>query len=135
MVLVFIAIKSNLNFKHKHIKVKCKAEILSVQISLGNNGKSICLCTFYWGGTLVAEHHKVVETYLTSVAKTMKLSTIWMEYAGVMPLRYTHCHWNWIKKMFATAVVMFYIFTLKYIHLIILSERSMIREMFLNLLL
>ena len=58
---VIIAIKSELKCESNLIKLKCKAELLSVDIGLGN-GKYVCICTVYRVGTLGAENHSAVDT-------------------------------------------------------------------------
>ena len=72
---VLIAVKSNLNVEYTLIKTKCKAEIISVEISLGG-GKFVCLSTFYRVGNLGDENHRVVDNYLRNLVKrknTVKL--------------------------------------------------------------
>ena len=72
---VIIAIKTELKCESNIIKLNCKAEILSVEIGLGN-GKCICLCTLYRVGTLGAENHRVVDSYLRNLSKRKKYSKI-----------------------------------------------------------
>ena len=72
---VIIAIKSELKCESKLIKLSCKAEILSIEIGLGN-GKFICLSTFYRVGSLEAENHRVVDSYLRNLSKRKKYSKI-----------------------------------------------------------
>ena len=72
---ILIAIKSDLNCESTKINVSCKAEILSIQISIGR-GKSICLCTFYRVNTLGVENHRAVDSYLRSLAKCRKYNKI-----------------------------------------------------------
>ena len=49
--------------------------ILSVEIGLGN-GKSICISTLYRVGTLGAENHRAVDSYLRNLAMRKKYSNI-----------------------------------------------------------
>ena len=65
---VIIAIKSELNCESKLIKLSCKAEILSIEIGLGN-GKFISLSTFYRVGSLEAENHRVVDSYSRNLSQ------------------------------------------------------------------
>ena len=65
---VIIPIKSELKCESNVIKLNCKAELLSVEIGLGN-GKNICLCTLYRVGTLGAENHRAVDNYLRNLSK------------------------------------------------------------------
>ena len=72
---VLIAVKSELKCESKLIKLNCRAEIMSVEIGLGN-GRCICLSTFYRVGTLGAENHRVVDSYLRNLTKRKKYSKI-----------------------------------------------------------
>ena len=72
---VIIAVKSDLDCESTLIKIKCKAEILSVEIGLGS-GKCICLSTLYRVGTLGAENHMAIDSYLRTIAKRKKYSKI-----------------------------------------------------------
>ena len=72
---VLIAIITDLNCESSVVTLKCKAEILSVEVSLGN-GKYICLSTFYRVGTLGAENHRAVDSYLRNLAMRNKYSNM-----------------------------------------------------------
>ena len=72
---VLIAVKSDLDCESKLIKISCKAEMLSVGISL-RNGKNICVSTLYRVGTLGAENHRAIDSYLKSLVQMKKYSKI-----------------------------------------------------------
>ena len=70
---VLIAVRSDLDIQTKSITLKCKAEILSIELKLGN-GKNICLSTCYRVGTLRDENHGEIENYLNALTRTKKFS-------------------------------------------------------------
>ena len=72
---VLIAVKTDLNCESVLIKDKCKAEILSVELCLGN-GKSIYISTLYRVGTLGAANHRAVDNYLREIMKRKKINKV-----------------------------------------------------------
>ena len=70
---VLIAVRSDLDIQTKSLTLKCKAEILSIELKLGN-GKNVCLSTCYRVGTLRDENHAEIENYLKALTRTKKFS-------------------------------------------------------------
>ena len=74
---VLIAIKSSLDITSKKINVKCKAEVLSVELTLKNNTK-VCLSTLYRVGTLGTRNQSALQEYFTSILQNRKYSKMYL---------------------------------------------------------
>ena len=69
---VLIAIRSDLVIESKSVGVKCGAEILSVELKIGNN--IFCLTTCYRVTDLKDDNYHEIEKHLRSISKVRKYS-------------------------------------------------------------
>ena len=68
---VLMAIRTDLDVTSKVVKLKCKAEILTIKLSL-TKGMSIYLCTCYRVGTLGQVNHSEIDHYMNSIYRLDK---------------------------------------------------------------
>ena len=74
---VLIAIKSSLDITSKRVNIKCKAEALSIELTLSNNTK-ICISTVYRVGTLGTENLLQLKEYYNEILRNRKLSKLYI---------------------------------------------------------
>ena len=72
---VLIAVRKNIGVTCKEITIKCKAEILSVELT-ENSGRKTIFSSFYRVGTLGAQNHSAVESYLTKIRRCRNVTGI-----------------------------------------------------------
>ncbi|NQZ52356.1 MAG: hypothetical protein HRT95_19945, partial [Moritella sp.] len=83
-----IAVNSDLKIESKLVTLKCRAEILSIELTL-DDGKKIIICTCYRVGTLGLVNHSSIDNYLKALKRKHKVNSIYL--VGDMNLR----HVNW----------------------------------------
>jgi hypothetical protein len=74
---VLIAVKSSLDITSKKINIDCKAEVLSLELTLKNKTK-ICLSTLYRVGTLSTRNQLALQEYFSSMLKNKKYSKMFI---------------------------------------------------------
>ena len=74
---VLIAVKTSLDITIKNISIECKAEVLSLELSLKNNTK-ICLSTVYRVGTLGTCNQLALQEYFSTILRTRKYSKMYV---------------------------------------------------------
>ena len=86
---ILIAIKEGLNLNPKLIKIACKAEILSIELSLPNKRK-ICVSTLYRVGTLGMNNFFEIHQYYTELCKKHKYKQVYI----IGDLNLESVNWN-----------------------------------------
>ena len=74
---VLIAVKSSLDLTSKRVNIECKAEVLTLEITLNNKTK-LCLSTLYRVGTLGARNQQALQEYYSSLLKNRKYSKMYI---------------------------------------------------------
>ena len=74
---VLIAVKSSLELTSKRVNNECKAEVLSVELTLKNNTK-LCLSTLYRVGTLGTRNQQALQEYYSSLLRNRKYSKMYV---------------------------------------------------------
>ena len=74
---VLIAVKSSLDITIKNIKTECKAEVLSLELTLNNSSK-LCLSTVYRVGTLGTRNQLALQEYYSSILRNRKYSKMYV---------------------------------------------------------
>lgn len=74
---VLIAVKSSLDITIKNINTECKAEVLSLELTLKNNTK-LCLSTVYRVGTLGTSNQLALQEYFSSILRNRKYSKMYV---------------------------------------------------------
>ncbi|KAL5257075.1 hypothetical protein ACHWQZ_G012112 [Mnemiopsis leidyi] len=74
---VLIAVKSSLELTSKRVNNECKAEVLSVELTLKNNTK-LCLSTLYRVGTLGTQNQQALQEYYSSLLRNRKYSKMYV---------------------------------------------------------
>ena len=74
---VLIAVKSSLDLTSKRVNKECKAEVLSLELTLKNNTK-LCLSTVYRVGTLGTHNQQALQEYYSSLLRNRKYSKMFI---------------------------------------------------------
>ena len=74
---VLIAVSSSLDLTSKRINIECKAEVLSLELTLRNNTK-LCLSTLYRVGTLGTRNQLALQEYYSSLLRNRKYSKMYI---------------------------------------------------------
>ena len=86
---VMIAVKEGLNLNPKLVKVTCKAEVLSVELTLPNK-KKICISTLYRVGTLGRDNFSRIQEYYNEMYRRCKYKQIYI----IGDLNLESVNWN-----------------------------------------
>ena len=74
---VLIAVRSDIEVVSKLVNLKCNAEILGVELVLGD-GKKVIICSSYRVGTLGSLNHSYIDKYLKTIKRKRKINSIYL---------------------------------------------------------
>ena len=90
---VLIAVRTDIEVVSELVKIRCNAEILGVELLLGD-GKKVIICSCYRVGTLGSANHSHIDNYLKTIKRKRKVNSIYL--VGDMNL--AHVSWDTLSS-------------------------------------